>query len=103
MFSSVLRFFNMHKLLMVGMMLHLIFTLLLRRALASVIVCIACTVALVSVPCFMLQKSIMPVLHNFFNIFNMLQPAPRGCGPKEQRSSGAAEQRSSGAAGSAAC
>ena len=49
----------------------------------------------------MLQKSIMPVLHNFFSIFKMLQPAPRDCGPKEQRSrkqrsSGAAEQRSSG-------
>ena len=49
----------------------------------------------------MLQKSIMPVLHNCFSIFKMLQPAPRDCGPKEQRSrkqrsSGAAEQRSSG-------
>ena len=98
MLSSVLRFFNMNKLFMVDIMLHLIFTLLLRRGLASVITCISYIVALVF-PAVLHA----PKIHHAgaAQLLQHLQDAAaratrlRAEGAAEQE---AAEQRSSGAA-----
>ena len=97
MLSSLLRFFSMHKLLMLGNMLHLVFVLLLSRGSASIIVSILRIIAII----FMLRI----MLHNFnMPLAQLLQQAAdvaalaaqlRSGGAAKQRSGVAAEQRSS--------
>ena len=97
MLFSLLRFFHMNNLLMLGNMLHLDFVLLASRRSAAIIVSIFCIIAIIFMLRFMLHNVNMPLAQLLQQAADVaaLTAQLRSGGAAQQRSSGAAEQRSS--------